>query len=80
MCIRDRFVADISRRTVRASQLPELSALGAVLAAMIGMQGATLSDLQRLPAGYDTYEPRMAEATAVQFYAGWQHAVQQVLV
>ena len=75
-----QFVADISRRTVRASQLPELSALGAVLAAMIGVQGAALADLQRLPAGYDTYEPRMAEATAAQFYAGWQHAVQQVLV
>ena len=74
-----QFLADISRRTVRASQLPELSALGAVFNAMIGMRGATLEDLQRLPIGHETFEPSMSEQMAEALYAGWQRAVRKVL-
>ncbi len=72
-------VADVSRRTVRASRLPELSALGAVFNAMLGTGAATLDDLRRLPADYAEYTPQMAEEQAAQLLAGWKHAVQQTL-
>jgi glycerol kinase len=72
-------VADISRRTVRASRLPELSALGAVLNAMLGVGGATLADLRSLPADFAEYAPQLPEGDALKMYAGWKHAVQQAL-
>lgn len=81
--VRNRFVmqcvADVSRRAVRASRLPELSALGAVLNAMLGVGGKTLDDLRRLPADYAEYTPQMSEEGAAQLLAGWKHAVQQTL-
>lgn len=74
-----QFLADISRRTVRVSRLPELSALGAVFNAMIGIGGVSLEDLQRLPIGHEVFEPSMSQEAAEALYAGWQRAVQQVL-
>ncbi len=74
-----QFLADISRRTVRVSRLPELSALGAVFNAMIGMRGASLEDLQQLPIGYEAFDPSMSQDTAEALYAGWRRAVHQVL-
>jgi glycerol kinase len=72
-------VADISRRAVRASRLPELSALGAVLNAMVGMGKATLDDIRRLPADFVEYTPHLPPAEAAEMYAGWKHAVRQTL-
>jgi glycerol kinase len=72
-------VADISRRAVRASRLPELSALGAVLNAMVGMGKATLDDIRRLPADFVEYTPHLPPAQAAEMYAGWKHAVRQTL-
>ncbi len=74
-----QFLADISRRMVKVSRLPELSALGAVFNAMIGMSNASLEDLQRLPIGFEEFHPLMSQQVADALYAGWQHAVQQVL-
>ena len=74
-----QFLADISRRTVRGSRLPELSALGAVCNAMIGVGGASLEELQRLPVGYNEFLPAMSQQAAHALYAGGKHAVQQVL-
>ncbi|HEX3053921.1 MAG TPA: glycerol kinase GlpK [Aggregatilineaceae bacterium] len=75
-----QFVADIVRYTVRASSLPELSALGAVLFGALG-QGVyhSLNDLEGLPLGFVDYDPQMDAAQAEIYYAGWQKAVQQVL-
>jgi glycerol kinase len=72
-------VADISRRTVRASRLPELSALGAVLNAMLGVGGATVADLRSLPSDFVEYVPQLPQNKAVKMYGGWKHAVQQTL-
>jgi glycerol kinase len=72
-------VADVSRRTVRAARLPELSALGAVFNGMLGMGVATLDDLRNLPADYTEYTPRLPAEAAAQLLAGWKHAVQQTL-
>jgi glycerol kinase len=72
-------VADISRRSVRASQLPELSALGAVLNGMLGLGAATLADIEGLAAQFAEYTPQLPEAAAAKMYSGWKHAVQQTL-
>ncbi len=72
-------VADISRRSVRAARLPELSALGAALNGMMGAGAVTLDAIRSLPMDYVEYSPQLPQAVAEQMYAGWQHAVQQTL-
>jgi glycerol kinase len=75
-----QFVADITRLKVRAAQLPELSALGAVFAGTLGMGiYKSLDDLERLPAGFTEYSPQMELNQAEALIAGWQNAVAQVL-
>ncbi len=75
-----QFVADMTRYTVRASSLPELSALGAVLAGALGMGVyADLHALDQLPHAFVDYVPSMDLESAEQYYAGWRAAVQQVL-
>lgn len=76
-----QFVADITRLKVRAAQMPELSALGAVFAGMLGMGVySSLHDLERLPAGFIEYSPKMDLNQAGTLVLGWQKAVEQVLV
>ena len=75
-----QFTADITQYTLRASSLPELSALGAVLSGTLGMGVYhTLDDLERLPHTFVDYEPQMDVRLAEAYYAGWQAAVRQVL-
>ncbi len=75
-----QFVADITRYQVRASILPELSALGAVLSGMLGLGVCgSLEELERLPHRFVDYMPVMDAPQAERYYAGWQAAVRQVL-
>jgi glycerol kinase len=75
-----QFVADMIRLTVRASSLPELSALGAVFSGALGMGiHASLDDLEKLPLAYIDYEPTMDAVQAEHYYAGWKAAVQRLL-
>ena len=75
-----QFVAEMTRLTVRASDTPELSALGAVFSGALGMEVySSLSDLQRLPAEYVEYIPKLELREVEALDAGWQKAVQQVL-
>lgn len=75
-----QFVADISRLNVRASTLPELSALGAVFAGALGLGLYTsLDELASLPAGFVEYDPELPEAQADVLVDGWLRAVHQVL-
>lgn len=75
-----QFVADMTRLHVRASTLPELSALGAVFAGLLGTGiYGDLADLESLPADFDDYQPQMDEAQVERNYAGWKVAVQRVL-
>jgi len=73
-----QFIADIARVAVRASTVPELSALGGALAGMLGMGiHGSLEDLERLDLGARQYSPRMPPAQADQLYAGWKRAVER---
>jgi glycerol kinase len=75
-----QFVADMLGITVRASGLPELSALGAVFSGMLGMSEVqTIAELQQLPIKSVDYAPKMERELAEKHYLDWQAAVQQVL-
>ena len=75
-----RFCADMTRFVVRASTLPELSALGAVLSGMLGMKiYQTLQELEALPQDYVDYEPQANAASMQRLYEEWQSAVKRVL-
>jgi glycerol kinase len=75
-----QFVADLNQLTVRAAQTPELSALGAVFSAGLGLKiYASMLDLQKIPAGFIEYKADLDPISANNLFAGWQAAVQQVL-
>jgi glycerol kinase len=75
-----QFVADMTQLTVRASDLPELSALGAALAGLIGLGiYQSTDDITPLPQQYTDFTPILTPAAADKIYAGWLEAVQQVL-
>ncbi|MBV9122502.1 MAG: glycerol kinase GlpK [Planctomycetes bacterium] len=73
-------VADICGLEVDASNVPELSALGA---SWFGMLGAgwqpSLEALAALPRDRRHYRPQMDPARAERLHAGWKQAVQRVL-
>jgi glycerol kinase len=75
-----QFVSDITHLNVLAAQTPELSALGAAFAGMLGMQvHASLYDLEALPASFTEYQPGLPPEQVEVLIAGWKHAVSQVL-
>ena len=75
-----QFVADMLGITVRASSLPELSALGAVFSGLLGMEVIqTIMALQQLPTESVDFAPKMDRELVDNYYRGWREAVQQVL-
>lgn len=75
-----QFVADLTQLTVRASRIHELSALGAVLAGLIGLKVlGNLTAVAHLARETVDFSPLIAADDAAEIYEGWQHAVQQVL-
>jgi glycerol kinase len=71
-----QFIADVARVVVRASTVPELSALGAALAGMLGTGVyASLDELQCLDLGVRRYAPRMPPERADALHAEWRRAV-----
>ena len=75
-----QFVADLTQLTVRASRLPELSALGAVLAGLVGMKvHDDLTAVAQLARETVDFTPAISAVTAAEIYEGWRTAVQQVL-
>jgi glycerol kinase len=75
-----QFVSDMSRLKLSASQLPELSALGAVFSGGLGLKiHQSLDDLLLLPTGFVQYEPKLDSSEAKKQFNGWQKAVQQIL-
>ncbi|MBI1281533.1 MAG: glycerol kinase GlpK [Anaerolineaceae bacterium] len=75
-----QFCADMTQFVVRASTLPELSALGAVFAGALGMDiYRAIEELESLELAYIDYTPHSDLASIQALYAGWQAAVQRVL-
>jgi glycerol kinase len=76
-----QFVANMAGYTVRASRLPELSALGAVMSGLLGLNlYQSIADLDALPHTFEDYQPSLDKKTVQHYYDGWRAAVQQVLV
>lgn len=75
-----QFVADITQRRLRASSLPELSALGAVISGALGMKVySSFEDLYQLPVSSNDFNPAMNQKRAYELYSGWKQVVKQVL-
>jgi glycerol kinase len=75
-----QFVADMIGVPLHAAQVGELSALGAVFAAMLGLGVAgSLEQLAALPLPVAVYQPSMPAERVAELYAGWHRAVRQVL-
>jgi glycerol kinase len=75
-----QFIADLVRYPVRVSDLPELSALGAVYAGMLGVGVVdSLDALASLPRRHVQYEPSRPQEQMDEYYAGWKEAVRRVL-
>jgi len=75
-----QFLADMNQLEVHAAQTPELSALGSVFNACLGLKiYSSLEDLQHLSSGFNVYKPSMDPQYANKLFCGWESAVQQVL-
>jgi len=75
-----QFTADMVGLEVRASALPELSALGVVFSGLLGSGlCASLAELETLPAAFNTCQPTMNDELMQKNYMGWRAAVQRVL-
>jgi glycerol kinase len=75
-----QFVSDISGLRVSASSMPELSALGAVLAGMLGRGVySCVEDFHRLPADFVEYSPHMPSGQATALVSEWHQAIEKVL-
>jgi glycerol kinase len=75
-----QFVSDMLQITVRVSDLPEHSALGAALSGLLGKgQVQTLEDLSKFPRNFKEYNPKMPPDQAHRLYSDWKAAVERVL-
>ncbi|PKO01919.1 MAG: glycerol kinase [Chloroflexi bacterium HGW-Chloroflexi-5] len=75
-----QFISDLNQNTLLASQLPELSALGAVYSGALGLKiFATQSELAFLPAEYTKFTPKQDVKTIDGLLENWHLAVHQIL-
>ncbi|PTX94387.1 glycerol kinase GlpK [Opitutus sp. ER46] len=76
-----QFAADLTGVELRVARSPHYSPLGA---AMMGLLGSgvhrTLGALAELPRDDTSYQPRVSRDAMAGLHAGWQRALQQVLV
>lgn len=75
-----QFSADILRLDLIVAEVPESSARGVAMAAMLGRgMVASFGELSSLPRTARRFKPQMAAATAERLYSEWQIAVERVL-
>lgn len=75
-----QFTADVTGVELAASEVSESSALGAAMAARIGLgQVDSLADLAAMPRSDRRYYPTAERAQVDEWYRGWQAAVKRVL-
>ena len=74
-----QFTADILRLDLIVAEIPESSARGAAMAAMLGRGAvASFDELSSLPRTVRRFEPQMEAAAAERLYSEWQIAVERV--
>ena len=74
-----QFTADILRLELIVAEIPESSARGAAMAAMLGRGTvASFDELSSLPRTVRRFEPQMEAAAAERLYSEWQIAVERV--
>ena len=74
-----QFTADILRLELIVAEIPESSARGAAMAAMLGRgKLASFDELASLPRTVRRFEPQMESAVAERLYSEWQVAVERV--
>jgi glycerol kinase len=75
-----QFTADVTRVEIEVSDVPESSAWGATLAALIGLGVCrTFDDLASLPRQSRCYNPIMNAEAVSRLHNGWRAAVNRVL-
>lgn len=75
-----QFVSDITRMRVNVSETPELSALGAVFAGMIGSGVVSLiNDLASINLRSHSYTPQISMEKREEWVQGWKQAVRTIL-
>ena len=72
-----QMLADLSGKTIRSSQLLELSAFGAAMVAAIGAGLATISDIEKIKLIYSDYTPKISDSERQIRLKTWRKAVQQ---
>ena len=74
-----QFTADINQRTLHASVLPELSALGAVFSGGIAMNVyRNQDDIRKVDTGVRIYSPSMDLNEVEKLYSGWNLAIKKI--
>jgi glycerol kinase len=75
-----QFTADITGVELKTSSVPEASALGAVLAGLLGLGVCrSFEDLSTLPRDLRNFQPHMDKAAVKRLHDGWLAAVKRVL-
>ena len=75
-----QFLADMTRTPVLRPAIVETTALGAAYLAGLQVKAfASPADIQKAWACETRFEPKMPQEQQQRLYAGWQHAVKQVL-
>ena len=75
-----QFLADMTRTPVLRPAIVETTALGAAYLAGLQMKAfASPADIQKAWACERRFDPKMPQEQQQKLYAGWQHAVKQVL-
>ncbi len=75
-----QFTSDITKMRLTVSETPELSALGAVFAGMLGTGlVSSTGDLTEIPRKCQTYTPKIDEEKRKVWLRGWKQAVRKTL-
>jgi len=75
-----QFTSDITQMRLTVSETPELSALGAVFAGMLGMVlVSSVDDLHKLPRKCRSFTPQLEDVKRQEWLKGWRQAVRKTL-
>ena len=75
-----QFFSDLNQITIKSASTAELSAFGAFLQGMLGLNFiSSFDELKKIPNNYKEYNPLINQTRANQLLTSWQAAVRQLL-